>query len=215
MAKLFNIDGPLYKWMNKYTDIAICNFCFVIGALPIFTIGTSLTAMYSVLFKMQSRSNPSVWKEFWKAYKENFRQSTVIWLGCMIVGSWLIFCIYLFSGSNSRLFQTYFIVMLILFSVLLIFILYVFPVISRFENSIKNLVVNSFVICFANLKITIVMILLIITILLLVFYNVFTLGVSIIIAITFGIALVSYWLSFYLDSVFEMYITKAIEKDNN
>ena len=46
--KLFDIDSPLGQLLTKITDLLILNLCFLICCLPIFTIGASLTALYSI-----------------------------------------------------------------------------------------------------------------------------------------------------------------------
>ena len=70
--KFWAIDSPVMRVLGRLGDIIILNMIFVVGCIPVITIGTSLSALYAVAMKMARGEDPSVWKEFWKAYKRNF-----------------------------------------------------------------------------------------------------------------------------------------------
>ena len=59
--------------MSKAADIMILNMLFILTSLPIITIGTSLTALYSVSLKQSAGTSAYVAKEYFHAWKENFR----------------------------------------------------------------------------------------------------------------------------------------------
>lgn len=71
--KFWAIDSPVMRVLGRLGDIIILNMIFVAGCIPVLTIGTSLSALYTVAMKMARGEDPSVWKEFWKAYKRNFK----------------------------------------------------------------------------------------------------------------------------------------------
>ena len=78
--KFWAIDSPVMRVLGRLGDIIILNMIFVAGCIPVITIGTSLSALYTVAMKMARGEDPSVWKEFWKAYKRNFKPATICWL---------------------------------------------------------------------------------------------------------------------------------------
>ena len=41
----FNMDGPIFRFLNKMADLCILNLIFMICCLPVITIGASLTAL--------------------------------------------------------------------------------------------------------------------------------------------------------------------------
>ena len=100
--KFLAIDSPVMRVLGRLGDIIILNMIFVVGCIPVITIGTSLSALYAVAMKMARGEEPSVWKEFWKAYKRNFKQATICWL-IMAVVAMLLFVdfriIRVFQGS--------------------------------------------------------------------------------------------------------------------
>lgn len=162
--------------------------------------------MYAVLFKIRAGEEPAIVKVFWKSYRENFKQSTLIWLLILGLGCWFAFCIYLFSGSGEKMFQVYNILMIILFLVLLLFIMYVFPILSQFKNSTRMIIQNSFLLMLKHSLTTFTMSMLLLTILLLMFYNAFTFAWGIGFLVSFGFALINYWCSIYLERIFDRYI---------
>ena len=74
---MFKLDSPLMNFLNKLCDIMILNILVLVFSLPIFTIGAAVTAGYYMSFKMVKNEENYIVKGFWKAFKENFRQSTV------------------------------------------------------------------------------------------------------------------------------------------
>ena len=77
---MFNPDNPLMRALGKLADLVILNFLTIICSIPIFTIGASITACYYCTVKITKDEESYIWKDFFKSFKLNFRQSTVIWL---------------------------------------------------------------------------------------------------------------------------------------
>ena len=46
--KFFSVDSPLYRFLSRVLDILKLNFLWILGSLPVFTIGASTTAAMSV-----------------------------------------------------------------------------------------------------------------------------------------------------------------------
>ena len=99
--KFWAIDSPVMRVLGRLGDIIILNMIFVVGCIPVITIGTSLSALYAVAMKMARGEDPSVWKEFWKAYKRNFRPATICWL-VMAVIAILLFVDFRIIGVLKR-----------------------------------------------------------------------------------------------------------------
>ena len=63
------IDSPIISAGIKLTNLLILNLYWVIGCLPVITIGTSTIAAFSVTLKMtEDREGASMTVQFWKAY---------------------------------------------------------------------------------------------------------------------------------------------------
>lgn len=154
MNKIFDLDNPVMRFLGKLFDLMHLNFLFIICSIPIFTIGASLTAMYSVALKMVKNEETYIGKDFFKSFRMNFKQGTVIWFISLFVG-WLLYTDAQilnnvdFNWSNA--------LRIAIFAISLIFICmftYVFPILARFVNSIKVTIKNSLLMCIAHLPYT-------------------------------------------------------------
>lgn len=128
--KFLAIDSPVMRVLGRLGDIIILNMIFVVGCIPVITIGTSLSALYAVAMKMARGEEPSVWKEFWKAYKRNFKQATICWL-IMAVVAMLLFVdfriIRVFQGSMYSVMR---VILAIILGVWILMFQYLFPYLS-------------------------------------------------------------------------------------
>ena len=80
MKRLFGMDSPLMVALMKIGDLLCLSVLWLVFSLPIFTIGASSTALYAAVFYCLRRNEAGVWKHFWKAFRENFKRSTLAWL---------------------------------------------------------------------------------------------------------------------------------------
>lgn len=80
MKNIFNLDNRFFTFMGKVADVMILNLLFIITSIPTITIGTSLTALYSVSLKQSSGTSSYIAKEYFFAWKTNFKQSTIMWI---------------------------------------------------------------------------------------------------------------------------------------
>ena len=139
------------NFLNKLCDIMILNILVLVFSLPIFTIGAAVTAGYYMSFKMVKNEENYIVKGFWKAFKENFRQSTALWL-IILAECGVLFVDYrivLYSGlSFDRWLR------LGLITVTLIIALgvsFVFALQARFTNTVKHTLKNSFLMALSHL----------------------------------------------------------------
>ncbi len=75
---MFRYDGPIFEMINKATDLVVLGILWFIMCIPIFTIGASTTAAYYVAFSMLNDRDGYVIRKFFKSFKLNFVQSTMI-----------------------------------------------------------------------------------------------------------------------------------------
>lgn len=80
MKSLLNPDSPVMSFWKKLSDFVILNVLWALGCLPVITIGTSTAAMHRCVMQYQSCGEISIFKEFWKAYRQNFKQATGLFL---------------------------------------------------------------------------------------------------------------------------------------
>ena len=165
MNRLFDIEGPLFTTLTRIADLFILNFLFIICCLPVFTIGASVSALYYVTMKMAADEDCYTVKGFFKAFKDNFKKSTIIWFIDAFVGISLFIDYKIIRGDYGKIFNPeskFTNVMFILFllaSIIWIYAtLYVYPIQAKFENTIKNTIVNALYMSILNLPKTLIIV---------------------------------------------------------
>lgn len=196
--KFLAIDSPVMRVLGRLGDIIILNMIFVVGCIPVITIGTSLSALYAVAMKMARGEEPSVWKEFWKAYKRNFKQATICWL-IMAVVAMLLFVdfriIRVFQGSMYSVMR---VILAIILGMWILMFQYLFPYIARFENGIFATLRNALLLAAVNIPFTIVITGLSVGSLIVTLFTSRSFVVASILWVFFGFAVLSYAQSFLL-----------------
>lgn len=144
MGNLFNLDNPVMVFLGKIADLIILNLVAFVCCIPIVTAGASLTAVYYVTMKMVKKEDGYIVKSFFKSFKENFRQSTIIWLIALVIGIVLGVDMYILNNIEAGYAKYIFIAVCVIGIFYLFTLLYLFPVLARFENNIKNTIKNSF-----------------------------------------------------------------------
>lgn len=139
---IFHVDGPLHRMMSTLTDIFLLSMCWLLGSLPVLTVGVSTVALYDVTLRMVNHEEGYVVRQFFKAYKNNFKQG----LGLGLI---TIFCCYVMflysqilhlSANGSILLMIAAIVTGYLF---VISLLYAYPLLARYENTVFRTLKNS------------------------------------------------------------------------
>ena len=91
MNNILKPDSPVMELLRTIADVIILNLLFVICSIPIVTFGASYSAKYYVAMKIVKGEESGVVKPFFKAFKQNFKQSTIVWLIMMLVIAVLAF----------------------------------------------------------------------------------------------------------------------------
>lgn len=141
--KFFSVESPLYKFMQSLWDILKLNFMWIIFCIPIVTIGGSTIAAFSVLLRMSEDQEGNVIKDFWKAFRENWKQGIFIGLLPPICfeAVFLDFQLYnaVENGGLGILIVGCFSAYIFIFC-----LIYVFPLLARYDNTVINSIKNSF-----------------------------------------------------------------------
>ena len=159
MGKVCALDSPLMNGLSKLADLIWLNILATICCIPIITIGASLTALHYVVLKMVKDEEGYITRSFFKSFKENFKQATLMWLMLLVVFILLVadFMIFRFSGI---VFPGWCQIALIAIAVLIMFAtMHLFPLLSRYENSIRATYKNSLFMGILHLPKTILMML--------------------------------------------------------
>lgn len=157
MGRFFNIDSPIMSGLNKLADLIWLNILAFFCCIPIVTVGASITALNYVALKMVRDEEGYVTKDYFKSFKQNFKQATIIWLIMLLVTAVIIGDLFIFIFADIA-FPSWVRVALVAISVLAVFAtMHVFPILARFENTVANTFKNSFYMGILHLPKTILM----------------------------------------------------------
>ena len=205
MSSLFNMDSPIMRFLSRVCDIMILNVLCIVFCIPIITAGASITAMYTVTLKMVRGEESYILKGFLKAFKENFKQSTIIWLIMVAIGIFIYIdyrATAFLPGNMSAIFQILIGALAIIYFMVLV---YIFPYTARFINNIKCIFKNSLLIAILNLPWTILLIAIPFGLGFITLLTTTTLIYGSMIWLLLGFASVAYLCSIILRKVFEKY----------
>lgn len=156
---IFNYEGGLMKALSKFTDCIYLSVLFLVSCIPVFTIGTAATALYYTAYKVLRLDRGYVFREYITAFKDNFKQTTLVWLLTILLGTvlgidWYVIGAYV---QNEDALGALMVVLLVGMIVLFAWAFYLFPFMARFENTRRQSMKNAILLVVAHLPMTIVM----------------------------------------------------------
>ena len=81
-----NLNGPILSALTRVFDTIMATVLFLVCCLPVATIGASFSAMYATMISIAGDGCSSVVRCFFGAFKENFKQATILWLLAALTG---------------------------------------------------------------------------------------------------------------------------------
>lgn len=201
MGKIFDMDSPVMRVLNRVGDLLILNLLMIVCCLPVITVGASFTAMHYVLLKMVRGEEGYLVRGFFKSFKRNFRQATIIWLIMLAVIAIYVGDVLIFNYSQI-VFPKALVVIVIAVAVLALLIaMYIFPLLSRFDNTIFNTIKNAALMSFLNLPKTLLMLVIYILPFVIAYFSTY----SIIFVIMFGYSVPAYGAAWLYSGIFKKF----------
>lgn len=151
MSGFFSTDSPLWRALNKIADLLWLNILFVICCIPIFTVGAALSAMYSVTFKIAVNEEGAISQDFFNAFRENFKQATILWLIMLGIGLFLLADLFMAAYLPDSLQKIALVILGIIGILFILTFSYLFPLQSKFENTPKQTMMNALLISIRHL----------------------------------------------------------------
>lgn len=87
--RLFSYDSKFSQIMLKLCYGCYLNLLWMVCSLPVFTAGAATAALYDVTLRLAQEEEPPLTSRFFKAFREDFRQATILWLILLGVGALL------------------------------------------------------------------------------------------------------------------------------
>ena len=210
-SSFFNPKGAATRFLTAICNLIIVNLLFIITSIPVFSLGASLTALYRITIAIVAGDNPAVFREYLKAFKDNFLRSTLLLLIYTALSGFFIFEIYMVRTMMEPQFAwaqypAYFFLFAIAASSL-----YSFPLIAWFDTSFKQMLKNSLLLAITNLPITIMYI--VITAVMAYLIYEFTI-IPLSFMVFMGISILAWFYSLFLKKIFEKNGVTLIPKDD-
>ncbi len=131
----FAYDGIFYDVCEKLFDMLAVSIYWLIGCIPIITIGASFTALYYTASHSIRSDIKTVTTAFWTSFRQNFVEGFKLWLVVFV-------CMFVFLLNIGILDEKWFnnvgigfmVFYGICFVVVLAMACYAFPALSRFDE---------------------------------------------------------------------------------
>jgi len=140
----------LFGILSHLADLMILNILWILCCVPVFTIGASTTALYTVTMKLLKGEGTPIVRTFFEAFRRNFKTATKTWLillvpSVLVVGSAVTVLLNLWDGAPA--------VRILALAAAGIFWLagnFVYPLTAYFDNSIGRTLLNALLMVFGD-----------------------------------------------------------------
>lgn len=160
----FSYDSKFSQVLIKLSYSCWLNVLWMLCSLPVFTIGASTTALYSVTLKIADDTDSNITKQFFKSFMENFAQATRLWLIMLAAGIFLtvdlLFVYRLRASSAGTMAVLWTLVMAFIIGACVVYVivlLNLFPLVASFVNTDMEMLKNAFLVGVRYLFATITM----------------------------------------------------------
>lgn len=159
MRNFFSLDNPVFQFLTRVADLVALSILCLVCCLPVVTAGAAFTALAKTTQSLMRDESSGTVRTFFQAFKENFKQATVVWLFALlflaaIVCDFLILRLFV-SGTAFTVLTC---VLLFLAFVVLAILAYIFPLMARYENTVREHLQNAVILSVYKLPKTIVMV---------------------------------------------------------
>jgi uncharacterized membrane protein YesL len=148
---IFSTDSKLTKSFTGVYNLFILNILFLIGCLPIVTIGIAQSSLYASMLEIKSGSSKAPSKIFFQALQKNWKKGLFIGLIELTAAVVLYADLIIIETGEGQIFLLFKALCYGGGLVLLIIFLYLIPMSIKFDQSIKVLFKKSFLMACLNL----------------------------------------------------------------
>ena len=142
MKELFNLNSPWVQRFAMLTNLVCLNILWLVCCIPVITAGAATSALYHTVFLYHNKEDDAVLRPFFRAFRANFKQSTLLFLPLLAALVLVVFdLVYLASyGKGTAVLFLLILVILLLMGMLI----HLFPLIARFDMNAKALLRTAF-----------------------------------------------------------------------
>ena len=157
---MFRIDSKFMQILTKAAQMMWINLLTLFLCIPVITAGAAFTAMNYLLLQILRDKEGNITKSYFASFRQNFRHATILWLGMLLTYGLMIAGIITARNLPASQADIYRIVLIVFLVVVTAVVLYIFPLLSHFENTPKQTVKNAIILMILNYGKTLEMLLL-------------------------------------------------------
>ena len=206
MDRIFNMDNKFFTFMSRVADLIILNLLFLLCCIPIVTIGPAITAMYYVTMKMVRNEESYIARSFFKSFKENFKQGIAIWMMALVLILLEFMDFFIMKQLSGGIYTVVKYGLLVIALLMAMILQYVFPLLAKFYNTVKNTIRNALLMSLRHLPYTILMLLINIAPIIAMLLNTMIFSYGILAYFLLGFSTLAFANSFFLVKIFDKYI---------
>lgn len=155
---MFSYNSRFMQVINQIIDCIFLSLIWIAASLPVITIGASTTALYATVDKVFRREEGSVWREYWRVFRRDFKRATGLWAIMVPIIAILATNFYAaFSAGveNDSMLIALQIGAVFLTALMVIWLQCWFPYLSRFDDPVKTVLKNTLAIMMAETKVAV------------------------------------------------------------
>lgn len=162
MKRFFNPDNFYWKCFDKLADVLGLSLLWFILSLPVVTVGAATTALYDSASRCVRGGETGVYSRFFRTFKASFKPST---LCALVFGGALVLLMMGYElactlAQENRSLLMLAMVYYVLCACVMGYLCWLFPLLSRYEYTFKELCRTALQFWFVHFPYTVVMTLL-------------------------------------------------------
>lgn len=147
--KFLNYDSPFMTFTRNLVDYISLGLLWILFCIPVFTAGAATTAALLTAELCLRKEEGTIVKTFWKWFKKEFKEATLLWLIHFPVTLLVIYNVWLMANAEV---VTWLKVLVIIASCsVYCWIQLWFGYLSKFDDKIKTVLSNTFRMSLANM----------------------------------------------------------------
>ena len=152
MRSLWN--SQLMQKLGLVTNLVVLNLLWLACCIPVVTAGAATTALYHTVFQYLTHQDDAIFRPFFRAFRQNFKQATFLWLPMLVLLALLVFDGLYVAANGGGILMT---AVIVASAVLLLVMMHIFPMVARFRMRAGALLTTALSLTLLHLPITILM----------------------------------------------------------
>ena len=216
MKSILSPEGPLFRITERLTNLVMLNLLYLAFCIPIVTIGPATAALHYVTLKYATNEEDRVWAPFIHSFRQNLKQGILLGLITTGVGVFLAFdlyWIYQMVSAGQAFDKVVLVIVSLACIVYLMMTAYIYPLLARYDNSLKQMFRTALILAIRHLPATLCMAVISAAPILLLMYTPTTFMLTLTFYFFIGFAAIAFMHDKLISRIFMQYTPKESEEE--